>query len=181
MALARRTSAATTWPATSTGQGPQHEAGPMPSHRSHCTPSPGSWVSERNNALIKTSTRLSRNKVRTSLTAWTSPVAWTGLAAWLDRHRSELGRRLFADTDARARWQGWQVTAVQHGLGRQYRDPRFDSLIRCTSCGGRAETGGLHCAPCSGTGRRTRYPPAGTASQLTRDPPAGIKRGAGHG
>jgi hypothetical protein len=36
------------------------------------------------------------------------------------------GTRLHATTDAEARWWHWQVTERQDGLGRRYRDPRFD-------------------------------------------------------
>jgi hypothetical protein len=37
-----------------------------------------------------------------------------------------LGKYLFAGPDARARDHGWQVSVIQGGLGRRYRDPRFD-------------------------------------------------------
>ena len=41
-----------------------------------------------------------------------------------------VGARLFASSDAAARRHGWQVTVRRGGLGRSYRDPRFDQLGR---------------------------------------------------
>ena len=41
-----------------------------------------------------------------------------------------VGARLFASSDAAARRNGWQVTVRRGGLGRSYRDPRFDQLGR---------------------------------------------------
>ncbi len=38
------------------------------------------------------------------------------------------GRRLFAMNDAEAGWRGWQVTETLGGLGRRYRDARWDAL-----------------------------------------------------
>lgn len=48
-------------------------------------------------------------------------------AAWLAGLVRRAGRRLFAMNDLEARWRGWQVTELAGGLGRQYRDARFDS------------------------------------------------------
>jgi hypothetical protein len=39
-----------------------------------------------------------------------------------------LGDRRFAVTDAEADWWGWQMTKLQGGLGRRYRDSRFETL-----------------------------------------------------
>ena len=39
-----------------------------------------------------------------------------------------FGRQLFADQDAIAREHDWQITPTPYGLGRHYRDPRFDRL-----------------------------------------------------
>jgi len=51
---------------------------------------------------------------------WVIPII--GLAL------TRLGQRLFEGPDTRAHQHGWQVTPVQCGLGRRYRDARFDSL-----------------------------------------------------
>jgi hypothetical protein len=50
------------------------------------------------------------------------------VAAWMTGLPRRAGRRLFAMNDLEARWRGWQIIEVAGGLGRQYRDPRFDSL-----------------------------------------------------
>jgi len=52
-----------------------------------------------------------------------------GLAlAWLTGLPRRAGRHLFAMNDAEARWHRWLVTETLGGLGRQYRDSRFDAL-----------------------------------------------------
>jgi hypothetical protein len=48
------------------------------------------------------------------------------LAAWLIGLPRRAGRRLFAMNDLEAGWRGWQVIELSGGLGRQYRDRRFD-------------------------------------------------------
>ena len=48
--------------------------------------------------------------------------------AWLKGLPRRAGNRLFAMNDEEARWHGWQVKELSGGLGRQYRDPRFDTL-----------------------------------------------------
>jgi DnaJ-class molecular chaperone len=67
-----------------------------------------------------------------------------------------IWNRLFAADDARARGRGWQVTARRDGLGRSYRDPRFNLLIRCPECRGTgAGADERPCRRCPGTGRLT--------------------------
>ena len=48
--------------------------------------------------------------------------------AWLAGLPRRVGRRLFYLNDLEARWRGWQVTETSGGLGRQYRDRRFDLI-----------------------------------------------------
>ena len=80
------------------------------------------------------------------------------LLSWLAYIPRRLGDRIFTWNDADAYWCGWQITKVRGGLGRCYRDPRFDTLATCPQCQGggasakegRADT---RCAPCLGTGR----------------------------
>jgi hypothetical protein len=50
------------------------------------------------------------------------------VAAWLAGLPRRAGRRLFYMNDLEARWRGWQVTETSGGLGRQYRDWRFDLI-----------------------------------------------------
>ena len=72
--------------------------------------------SERISALPQASTRMPRNKV------WVIPIIRLAL--------TQASQRLFARPDARARQYGWEVTVVQRGWGRRYRDPRFGTLSR---------------------------------------------------
>jgi hypothetical protein len=37
---------------------------------------------------------------------------------------------MFRTNDTEAYWRGWQIIRVHGGLGRVYRDPRFDTLSR---------------------------------------------------
>lgn len=50
------------------------------------------------------------------------PLTWVKAACMI------IGRRLHAVPDAIASRLDWQVTPTQWGLGREYRDPRFDRL-----------------------------------------------------
>ena len=50
------------------------------------------------------------------------------LAGWLASLPHRVGARLFAMNDAEAGWRGWDVTRQYGGLGRSYRDSRFDLL-----------------------------------------------------
>ena len=81
----------------------------------------------------------------------------TSLVDRLSRLLRNFGDRLFADTDAKARQHGWQVTRRNGGLSRRYRDPRFDSLVRCSSCAGTGGSDTAACEPCGGTGRLALY------------------------
>jgi len=79
------------------------------------------------------------------------------------------GDRLFEKDDAVARENGWTIEVRRGGLGRTYRDPRFDRLSRCPDCGGTGSGGsgngelggsgseelGMPCGRCSGEGRVT--------------------------
>jgi hypothetical protein len=38
--------------------------------------------------------------------------------------------------DTEAYWWGWQVAKARGGLGRRYRDTRFDTLAACARCAG---------------------------------------------
>lgn len=58
---------------------------------------------------------------------------------WLAARSRHLGDRVFAANDAQARVSGWQINPIQGGLGRRYRDPRFDSWARQRHEKGEAE------------------------------------------
>ncbi len=75
---------------------------------------------------------------------------------------SDLARRIrvaseaaFAKDDAFARHNGWTIEVRRGGLGRTYRDPRFDRLSRCPDCGAAMDAGDLPCRRCPGDGRVT--------------------------
>jgi hypothetical protein len=74
---------------------------------------------------------------------------------WLADLPRRWGDRWFAMNDAEAQWWGWQMTRTHGGLGRRYRDPRFDALTACTKCQGAGLLADMPCAPCLGTGRVT--------------------------
>jgi hypothetical protein len=74
---------------------------------------------------------------------------------WLADLPRRLGDRWFAMNDAEAEWRGWQMTRTHAGLGRRYRDPRFDMLAACVHCQGAGLDEDAPCVPCLGTGRVT--------------------------
>jgi hypothetical protein len=62
------------------------------------------------------------------------------VVAWLSDLPRRLGNRLFAMNDDEAGWRGWEVAVTAGGLGRRYRDPRFNTLREQFGAhGGRAE------------------------------------------
>ncbi len=77
------------------------------------------------------------------------------LLSWLTAIPRRLGDRLFVMNDTEAYWRSWQITKTHGGLGRRYRDPRFDTLAECPKCHGAGVTADLPCLPCLGTGRIT--------------------------
>jgi hypothetical protein len=52
---------------------------------------------------------------------------FAGLAAWFAGILCRAGERLFLSCDEEACWRGWEITPLYGGLGRSYRDPRFDA------------------------------------------------------
>jgi hypothetical protein len=77
------------------------------------------------------------------------------LLSWLASIPRRFGDRLFATDDTEAYQWGWQITRVHGGLGRRYRDPRFDTLAECPKCQGAGINADVPCVPCLGTGRIT--------------------------
>ena len=108
---------------------------------------PGSWVSERTSAVIKSSSPDGQGKAR------------HGPASWLAARLRAAGDRLFAEEDRKAREHGWEVTCRHGGLSRRYRDPRFDTLTSCPWCHGSGQAGEHQCPACRGTGRLCRGQP----------------------
>ena len=79
----------------------------------------------------------SRAARRSPLARAVRPCAGRVLLSWLAAIPRRLGDRLFAMNDAEAYWRSWQITRTHGGLGRRYRDPRFDTLAECPKCQGR--------------------------------------------
>ncbi len=84
------------------------------------------------------------------------------LVNWLAICLRGLGGRLFVMNDAEAGWRDWQTISCRVGLGRRYRDARFDFLVWCPGCDGDGIDPAvvLPCAICAGTGRLVRERPA---------------------
>jgi hypothetical protein len=74
---------------------------------------------------------------------------------WLAYFLRRWGDQWFAMNDTEAYWRGWQITKTHAGLGRRYRDIRFDTLAACAQCAGAGEWAEAPCGPCLGTGRIT--------------------------
>ena len=74
---------------------------------------------------------------------------------WVAYFLRRWGDRWFAMNDTEAYWRGWQITKTHGGLGRRYRDLRFDTLAACAQCAGAGEWADAPCGPCLGTGRIT--------------------------
>jgi len=72
---------------------------------------------------------------------------------WLAYLLRRSADRCFTMNDTEAYWRGWQITKTHGGLGRRYRDIRFDALAACAQCAGAGIRADAPCAPCLGTGR----------------------------
>lgn len=53
----------------------------------------------------------------------------SGMVQWIIAGLHSIEEWWFAADDATARACGWQVKVKSGGLGRSYRDPRFDSRV----------------------------------------------------
>ncbi|HEY0716888.1 MAG TPA: hypothetical protein VGD68_04670 [Streptosporangiaceae bacterium] len=73
---------------------------------------------------------------------------------WMSVCLALAGDLMFAGEDAEASWRAWDIERRDAGLGRAYRDPRFDTLVGCPRCHDVSTTaGGPACAQCSAAGR----------------------------
>jgi hypothetical protein len=80
-------------------------------------------------------------------------------SSWLARLMQAAGDRLFTAADEEALRHGWQITRTRGGLGRRYRDPRFDSLAACPRCDAGDAIDRELCDSCASTARTTRAAP----------------------
>ena len=94
--------------------------------------------------------RSARSRIRDSFAL----AGWVALD-WLAFFLRRWGDRQFAMNDTEASWWGWQITKTLGGLGRRYRDIRFDMLAACLQCTGAGVWTDAPCGPCLGTGRIT--------------------------
>ena len=78
-------------------------------------------------------------------------------ANWMGHCLTRVGNLLFAGKDQEASWHAWTVERRGAGLGRAYRDPRFDTLTSCPRCH-RVSTvaDGTGCNQCSAAERLVR-------------------------
>ena len=67
-----------------------------------------------------------------------------------------LDRWLFREPDLRATARGWTVSRSQR-FEREYRDPRWDLVVRCDGCDGEGTRGAHTCPDCDGRGRVLRH------------------------
>jgi hypothetical protein len=89
----------------------------------------------------------------------------------IGRLLDRLVDRLFADEDAHATARGWEVRRLPGG-GRAYRDPRWNSISRCDSCGGTGrDAASAACLPCDGTGVLRATPPVPVPRPQPQDAP----------
>jgi hypothetical protein len=65
--------------------------------------------------------------VATGVAGWARTICGS-CVAWLIGAPRRAGARMYAINDAEARWWRWDTTECYDGLGRQYRDPRFEAL-----------------------------------------------------
>ena len=94
--------------------------------------------------------RPARTRLRDGLTL----AAWVVLD-WLAYFLRRCGDRWFTMNDTEAYWWGWRLTKTLAGVGRRYRDIRFDMLAACARCVGAGVWADAPCGPCLGTGRIT--------------------------
>jgi len=76
-------------------------------------------------------------------------------ASRITRLLDALDRLLFREPDLRATARGWTVRRTRR-FEREYRDPRWDNLVRCNECDGEGTCGAHTCPDCDGRGRILR-------------------------
>jgi hypothetical protein len=79
------------------------------------------------------------------------------LTDWMARCVRQLGGLVFASEDQEAAWHAWDVEQRCAGLGRLYRDQRFDALVSCPRCHCVSTAAGRTvCQQCSAADRLVR-------------------------
>jgi len=80
-------------------------------------------------------------------------LALDATLGWVSYLLQRWGDRWFTMNDTEAYWRGWQITKTRAGLGRRYRDLRYDALGACAQCAGAGVRADAPCGACLGTGR----------------------------
>jgi hypothetical protein len=121
-------------------------------------------------AFLTAAVHAARARVRSTRNGARLTWAWTRLACtqlrpepgerltdWLARCLQQLGDLVFAGEDAEAAWHAWNVERRCAGLGRLYRDQRFDALAACPRCQRISTLAGRSvCQQCSAADRLVR-------------------------
>jgi hypothetical protein len=81
----------------------------------------------RNNLLQPAAPRPDRGAGLAARPLALAHAAINEILAWLADIPGRIGARLFLEADEEAYWHGWQITPLHGGLGRSYRDLRFDA------------------------------------------------------
>ncbi|GII61573.1 hypothetical protein Skr01_16580 [Sphaerisporangium krabiense] len=83
---------------------------------------------------------------------------WALIRAQALARHWELSDAMFAEIDGFALVQGWAIS--RHRSRHVYRDPRFDRVVLCCTCGGDGKgEGGRACRTCKGDGLLNFFEP----------------------
>lgn len=83
------------------------------------------------------------------------------LTGWMSVCLAIAGDLVFASKDTEASWHAWDMERRHAGLGRAYRDPRFDTLVSCPRCHNVSTVAdGSACRQCSAAERLVTPEPA---------------------
>ncbi|MGW4640140.1 hypothetical protein ACWEN6_16510 [Sphaerisporangium sp. NPDC004334] len=83
---------------------------------------------------------------------------WTHIREHALARNWELSDAFFAEIDGFAWVQGWAI--VRRRTRHTYRDPRFDRVVVCCTCGGNGRgEGGRPCRTCKGEGLLNFFEP----------------------
>jgi hypothetical protein len=83
------------------------------------------------------------------------------LTGWMSVCLALTGDLVFASKDAEASWHAWDMERRDAGLGRAYRDPRFDTLVSCPRCHNASTVAdGSACRQCAAAERLAAPEPA---------------------
>jgi hypothetical protein len=76
---------------------------------------------------------------------------------WISDLVERADRFAFGELDLDATARGWEVRR-DRPFRRTYRDPRWNTIVECPSCGGEGLDGAHSCGECDGMGTVRREP-----------------------